>query len=73
MLFIKESYGFKEDEKTIDLKISREDLANLVGTATETTIRLLGELNHEGVVHLEGKAIEITNLKELVKIANLED
>jgi CRP/FNR family transcriptional regulator len=73
LLFIKESYGFKEDGKTIDLKISREDLANLVGTATETTIRLLGELNHEGVVHLEGKAIEITNLKELVKIANLED
>ena len=41
--------------------------------ATETTIRLLGDLNHEGVVHLEGKAIEITNLNELVKIANLED
>jgi CRP/FNR family transcriptional regulator len=73
LLFIKESYGFKEDGKTIDLKISREDLANLVGTATETTIRLLGELKHEGVVHLEGKGIEITNLKELVKIANLED
>jgi CRP/FNR family transcriptional regulator len=73
LLFIKESYGFKEDGKTIDLKISREDLANLVGTATETTIRLLSELKHEGVVHLEGKGIEITNLKELVRIANLED
>jgi CRP/FNR family transcriptional regulator len=73
LLFIKESYGFKPDGKTIDLKISREELANLVGTATETTIRLLSDLKHEGVVNLEGKAIEIINLKELVKIANIED
>lgn len=73
LLFIKESYGFKADEKTINLKISREELANLVGTATETTIRLLSELKHDGVVNLEGKAIEINNMKELVRIANLED
>ena len=45
----------------------------MVGTATETTIRLLSDLKHEGVVNLEGKAIEIINLKELVKIANIED
>lgn len=73
LLFIKESYGFKEDGKTINLKISREELANLVGTATETTIRILSELNHEGVLNLQGKSIEIANLKELVRIANLED
>jgi CRP/FNR family transcriptional regulator, polysaccharide utilization system transcription regulator len=58
LLFIKETYGFEADGKTIDLKISREDLANLVGTATET---------------LEGKKIEILNLPKLVKIANIED
>jgi CRP/FNR family transcriptional regulator len=73
LLFIKETYGFEADGKTIDLKISREDLANLVGTATETAIRLLSDLKHEGVVALEGKKIEILNLGKLVKIANIED
>jgi CRP/FNR family transcriptional regulator len=55
------------------LKISREDLANLVGTATETAIRLLSDLKNEGVVALVGKKIEILNLSKLVKIANIED
>jgi CRP/FNR family transcriptional regulator len=73
LLFIKETYGFEADGKTIGLKISREDLANLVGTATETAIRLLSDLKHEGVVALEGKKIEILNLAKLVKIANIED
>ena len=73
LLFIKETYGFELDGKTIDLKISREDLANLVGTATETAIRLLSDLKHVGVVGLEGKKIEIINLAKLVKIANIED
>jgi CRP-like cAMP-binding protein len=44
-----------------------------VGTATETAIRLLSDLKHEGVVALEGKKIEILNLPKLVKIANIED
>ena len=73
LLFIKETYGFEEDGKTIDLKITREELANIVGTATETTIRLLSELKNEGVLQLEGKKIAILNLTKLVKIANIDD
>lgn len=73
LLFIKETYGYEEDQKTIDLKITREELANLVGTATETTIRLLSEMKSEGVIQLEGKKITIINLSKLIKIANIED
>ena len=73
LLFIKETYGFEEDGKTIDLKITREELANIVGTATETTIRLLSELKNENVLQLEGKKIAILNLTKLVKIANIDD
>jgi CRP/FNR family transcriptional regulator len=73
LLFIKETYGFEEDGKTIALKITREELANIVGTATETTIRLLSELKTEGVLQLEGKKIAIVNLTKLVKIANIDD
>jgi CRP-like cAMP-binding protein len=73
LLFIKETYGFEPDGKTIDLKITREELANIVGTATETTIRLLSDFKSEGVLHLEGKKIAILNLPKLVKIANIDD
>ncbi len=73
LLFIKETYGFEPDGKTIDLKITREELANIVGTATETTIRLLSDFKSEGVLLLEGKKIAILNLPKLVKIANIDD
>lgn len=73
LLFIKETYGFEEDGKTIALKITREELANIVGTATETTIRLLSDLKNEGILQLEGKKIAIMNLAKLVKIANIDD
>lgn len=73
LLFMKETYGYLHDGKTIDLKITREEIANLVGTATETAIRLLSELKSEGVVALQGKQIQITDLQRLVRIANIED
>jgi CRP/FNR family transcriptional regulator, polysaccharide utilization system transcription regulator len=73
LLFMKETYGFQEDEKTIDLKITREEIANLVGTATETAIRLMSDLKNEGAIGLEGKKIQIIDLPKLVKIANIND
>ena len=41
LLFIKETYGFEADGVTLSVRLSREEIANLVGTATESTIRLL--------------------------------
>lgn len=73
LLFIKETYGFEPDEQTINAIFSREDIANIVGTATETVIRLLSELNKEEVIKLSGKKIAILNLEKLVKVANVFD
>jgi CRP/FNR family transcriptional regulator len=73
LLFIKETYGFEEDGKTIALKITREELANLVGTATETVIRLLAEFKSDSILELEGKKIKIASISKLVKTARLED
>jgi len=72
-LFMKETYGYLPDGKTIDLRITREEIANLVGTATETAIRLLSDLRNEGVISLEGKKIQIADVNRLIKIANIED
>ncbi len=73
LLFIKETYGFEADGKTIDATFSREEIANLVGTATETAIRLLSEFNKEDIIHLHGKKIVILNLPKLIKVANIND
>jgi CRP/FNR family transcriptional regulator, polysaccharide utilization system transcription regulator len=73
LLFIKETYGFEEDNMTINLKLSREELANLVGTATETVIRLLSEFKSDNMIALEGKKIKIIDLDELVQTANIDD
>jgi CRP/FNR family transcriptional regulator len=53
--------------------MSREDIANIVGTATETTIRLLSEFKQDEVIQLNGKKIAIVNHKKLIKIANVHD
>lgn len=73
LLFLKETYGFEEDGTTLDVILSREDIANLVGTATETAIRLLSELKHDKIVEFIGKKIRILDLNRLVKTANIYD
>ena len=71
LLFLKETYGFEADNQTINVVLSREDIANLVGTATETAIRLLSEFKHDAIVAFEGKKIKLINMEKLIHIANL--
>lgn len=47
------------------ITISREDLANLAGTATETTIRMLSDFKEEGLVAINGGTITVKNLPKL--------
>lgn len=73
LLFIKETYGFESDGYTLSVRLSREEIANLVGTATESTIRLLSEFKKDGMIDLEGKKIKILKPKALLSTANLQD
>jgi len=62
LLLLKEVYG----EKPINL--SREDLANFVGTATETLIRLLKEFKEEGLVETNVRKIYVSDAKRLLML-----
>lgn len=73
LLFLKETYGFEPDSSIINVALSREDLANLVGTATETVIRLLSEFRNDKIVAFEGKKIQILDMPRLVRTANIQD
>lgn len=70
ILNLNESFGIKSNnEILIDVSLSREDMANMVGTATETVIRILSEFKKEGMVNFNGKRMTITNIKSLQKVA----
>lgn len=73
LLFMKETYGFEKDNKTINVILTREEIANLVGTATETAIRLLSALKTKNLIDFDGKKIKLLNIPQLTYIANLSD
>jgi CRP-like cAMP-binding protein len=73
LLFLKEVYGVEEDGVTLTVSLSREEIATLVGTATETAIRLLSEFKTSKMVEFSGKKIKILDQKELLKTANLNE
>ena len=71
LLMLKESYGMEGVESVlIDLALSREDFANMVGTATETVIRLLSEFKKDKLIDFEGKKVKILDIKGLAKTAD---
>jgi CRP-like cAMP-binding protein len=73
LLLLKESYGFEEDDCTINVTTTREELANIAGTTRETATRLLYELNNDKIIELCGKKIKIIHLQNLTKEARLFD
>lgn len=60
----------KEGQAVFTMTISREDLANLAGTATETTIRTLSDFKDEALVDIKGGSITILNLEKLSGMKN---
>ncbi len=60
----------KDDELKFSMNISREDLANMVGTATETVIRTLSDFKEDKFIEIAGGTISILNYDKLVKMKN---
>lgn len=58
----------KGEKEKAALTISREDLAKMVGTASESVIRVLSEFRDEGVIQVDGGKIEIKQPAKLEKI-----
>lgn len=67
LLYLDDNFG-TDDDAALRLQLTREEIANMIGTATESCIRLLSELNKTGIIHLNGKKITIANRRELEKL-----
>lgn len=67
LIHIHDSFGVNPDN-TLSVLLSREDYANIVGTATESTIRALSQFKKEGLIATSGKQIIIKDLNGLKKV-----
>lgn len=56
--------------KPFSMAIAREDLANMVGTATESLIRTLSDFREEGLVSVQGSTITLVDLPKLERMKN---
>ena len=66
LLYIDKNFG-TDKEGMLNVVLTREDYANIVGTATESAIRILSELKDEECIEISGKKIKIANHKKLIK------
>lgn len=71
LIFLKESYGLEEDGATINIYLTREDLANLSNMTTANAIRTLASFMNEGVIFLDGRKIKIIDEDSLRKISKI--
>lgn len=73
LIILKETYGLEDDKLTLSVTLSREDIANITGTATETVIRLIADFKKEGLIDTSGKKIKLLNLRGLINEGNIHD
>jgi CRP-like cAMP-binding protein len=71
LIFLKDTYGFEDDNCTIKIYLSREDIANLSNMTTSNAIRTLSSFAGEGVIGIDGRKIKILDLQKLEKISEL--
>jgi len=71
LLVLKDTYGFEDDNMTLKICLSREDMANLSNMTTSNAIRTLSNFASEGILELSGKQIKITNMEALEKVSEM--
>lgn len=71
LVFLINSYGLEEDN-TINIYLTREDLANLSNMTTSNAIRILANLVTEKVIVLDGRKIKVLDKDRLLQISRLD-
>ena len=69
LLDLQDIYGMENDGETLDLRISREDLASLSNMTTSNAIRTLSMFADNGLLEVKGRKIRFLNVGELRRIS----
>jgi CRP-like cAMP-binding protein len=68
LLYLHDTFGENKDN-SLKIQLSRDELASMIGTATESCIRLLSDFNKLGLIELNGKKIVLKDINALKKMA----
>jgi len=70
LLLLEQKLG-TDPEGFIKISLTREEIANLIGTATESAIRLISEFKQDSLIETEGRNIRILNHEKLIKLGHV--
>ncbi|EIA08289.1 Crp/Fnr family transcriptional regulator [Flavobacterium frigoris] len=68
LLHLHDTFGVNGDN-SLKIQLSRDELASMIGTATESCIRLLSDFKKLGIIELVGKKITLKDINKLKRIA----
>lgn len=71
LIILNKVYNADKSINNYTLTLSREDLANIVGTATETVIRLLSDFKDEKLISTQGRKIMLLDIRGLKKVGRI--
>ncbi|MBF0493053.1 MAG: Crp/Fnr family transcriptional regulator [Deltaproteobacteria bacterium] len=73
LLMLKEAYGTPVKKGVqIVLKLSRQEMAEMIGTTQETSIRLLSEFKKEGIIEVQERSITLCDMEALLDAASMD-
>ena len=72
LLILQETFGLNPDG-SINIELSREEIANLTGMAIETVVRILKNFQEVKIIELNKKKIIVMDHAKLKEAANIEE
>ncbi|HAZ13610.1 MAG: hypothetical protein A2X86_13845 [Bdellovibrionales bacterium GWA2_49_15] len=75
ILSLSEDYGKSEEgqeHEKLDILLTRDEMASMIGVAKETLIRTLSEFKEEGLISQKGKYLYLKNRAKLHEYANIQ-
>ena len=70
LLLLEQKLG-TDPEGFINISLTREEIANIIGTATESAIRLISEFKQDKLIEVEGRNIKILNHEKLIRLGHV--
>jgi len=70
LLLLEQKLG-TDPEGFIKISLTREEIANIIGTATESAIRLISEFKNDKLIEVEGRNIKILNREKLIRLGHV--
>jgi CRP-like cAMP-binding protein len=72
LLLLKENFGVQEGSRIkLDVSLTREEMASMVGAASENITRLITDYKNEGYISQEGKVLFVEDVEALEREAAL--